>query len=1739
MTGGQSGLTGLDEQIQSDLMTSANAFGLIRAAVGLSPNISEYTPQIGRETMAAQARILTGIPLVLTNEGRANEIYRRISPNLPAGYKAQLDADPTAKAAFLQMFQNAQTYVSHLDRVHAASTPAGPTPGPMTTANSTYSAAQLTAVRDAMRLVSTAQVPASFDQQTAAAAVTSLRDNARQVATSLRVDMTRMGDATIGQAILDKLAQERQRYLAANADATEAQFAAHMRQTFGVADVSAVSKVGTAMTNVAASGALAVTVPAPAGGGRTTPPQEIVPDQRTVAAMNVIRTQVMPAIDLRPSGTDNAAFRNDFAAVSRKLAQMFNVSGDPNSREVQTQIRAKLEELATNPQISTLRDLASLPVGAGAAFRAAVVGSQGQAGYDRLPQAIKDNPSMLFTLLDNRNNIFGSIDQIYASNILAQPTVTVARTNDGGTTTTTTPDPGATPGGATTTTPDAAVAQATQLLPQVRALATALQVPMTEQVTPDLAQTLAGALQQDRVRYGTQNAGATDAQYLGNLAFRMQMQGLTQDQLNQIMQAANTLSADAAARASASATASNTPSGPPTESQVRAASVVVETALMRLGSVAQNLGGGGGAGGLMGGLNISALAGFAPPTQADGEFDQQSQNALHMVVMGLKKLGGDNRADGTYTAAVGQRLMADILTKPAFAMIREQYGITGTYTPAQVANMQTFMSRVGQEGGVSQADKEKVEELQALFESLNVLERANKLNNERAREVTFMGTVMDRIGQFLPNSFKNFLRDFFEGSQFGKMLGGILSMFGFPVQRLWGGQAPGGQAVREQVRDVYRRELEEAGFDHALLKTRILERMDDSLAFKAAERLLFQGADRGTIRREVEGALDRAAQESNPDRAAEVFAEELVRRGEQYQQMSPAQREEYVRQVREAYEQEVRTMPGVPTDGGTTPRPGATTGGGATTTAQPNYTAAHLAAVSSGMSLVGLTVPAAGLDAAGATAGIQEIRNRTLQIATRLGIDTNSATTSVANDSFGRLVEERIAAERTRFFGANADATEGQYRDHMKTLGIEDIDAANRTVRAYRDVHASGAMNLGVAPTVTVARTTDGGTRTTPGAGGTTVSTSPAADAVSVEVGDKRYEITFTPNNAEFVQGPMRYSHGRVAVLQNIMSQNSAALELATVPGEYMRPADGRAPDMMTRNTSMALEELLIRSQLAKGVEPAAISRRYDNTTIPMVADYMRSKGLNEQDITRFTDTVRDLRTDMKSTSIRDRNAGAVQPHSVWDQSYIRNQVGVQLSQVPVRPAVETPAEVPATTGATTTPADRYPGIRMSPNNELPPGMTVDQIFDRYRQFNADKPDPNCAPLVFQHEGKAYAAVVERANNTFRVVELEGYLDPNARTHRSLSNSDYTLLRDNYNWRNNTPAGIIAYVDKQLCLEPLTVQAEARPPQETPRVEERPTMSQEFRTQSTGVPQSYWDLPRLRNQDLEGLDRGCMNAREMTFLYDRAVATREIPNGGAMLTMLNAEDKARLGGDLIVTVRNTRTNELEHRLVNLEQHKIKIGNLTENYSPGATVRRLDDFLDTQYDAMAMVIPNEAAGTRVSQDYKRDHNHTVEDALKHLYDPTGNLRGYDRMRRDYIRGTGNEGEGGFQTRQMYRYERTVEETLPVMSRRATSEHDHAACNGEFNDRAREARSRQENDGFYSPRQLPATWGSGINTLFTFGGVLRHKFGGRDDEISQNSRDCGVSSRYDNPEQTYETPIGGPRSDRTPGVVDPPR
>ncbi|MBK6895924.1 MAG: hypothetical protein IPH06_04970 [Alphaproteobacteria bacterium] len=1810
--------TGLttEQQIFANYEAHGGAFAGIRRLLGL-PEISEYTPQIGAETKRAHEALLKSVPLILQPEYRTAELYRRISPRIPAELKSQLDSNPQAKSAFMATFLQLDAHVDYLDRFYQASQGAAPAPAAVSTAASgvpNYTPAQRQAIRSAMDIVSKDSVPAELNNSTAHANLGNLTNTARAIGTALRMNVNQIGNAQLGQALETKLKELTTAFVGSQRDpsaVTQAQINAHFKNTYGF-ELSNASKVIQGMKTVAVSGAFSA-APAPAAPAAPAPaPQEVTPDARTMQAMDAIRTQVFPALDIRPRGTDVAAFGRDFGQASQMLANLFQIQGDPNSPQVRTQITQKLNELATHPKIGALRDAASLPMGASSAFRV-LVQAENREMYDRLPQAVKDNPSILFALLDNRNQIFADMNQVYASNILnpqvvpaqvqpapagsgqpAAPAPAAPATGGGA-------DSGAAAGGAD------ALQKAAQIQQEIMGLASVLGVPVTAEALPQLAQNLQTALTNHRTNFFTQNGTATQEQYIQNLRNITGVQNLTIDRLNKIVAAAGrlgqagvitamqspnppTFTAEQVAAvnevhqglfgASGSGAAPR-PSGPPTDAEIRHASTVVESALIKLGGAVSQIGGGFGG-------SIAGLAGFSPPTQADGVFDEQSQNALHMVLMGLKKLGGDKNADGTYTAAIGQKLMHDILVKENYEVVRQQLGLeTMSTEDAQkfVRNPEAYI----QEKLAGEENKDKREKLEAfneLIRSLNTLERANKLNNEKAKGVTFMGTVMDKIGQFLPESMKGWLKNFFENDKIGQMLAGFLNMFGFPVQRLWGGQAPGGQQVRQTVRDGYYNELQAVNFDHAKLKERILTKMDESVAFKAVERLLFHGAERGHVRAAVTRALDAArdGSQGDPNRAAEIFADEMVKEGERYKALSPAERANYLQQVRDAYQQEVSSMPGVPAAGAApapqpgaaapAPQPGATPAPqpGVTPAPQPqpgtpqinpaqaaaataapasngvpNYTDAQLRTVSQAMTLAGMTVPAIGLTREGAKTAIEQIHAQTSSVLTKLGINAASNRYAGSYDDIGAKVTQRLAEERRAFFTSDT-ATEAGFRDHLKTkFGIENAAQASNLAKAFVDIQKSGAMNLG-APQVTPAQAVS-------------ASAAPSADGSVVQTGDKRFEIILTPDTAQYTPGPTRYSYGRVVELQNILSQNSRALELSTKPEAYMRAAGGRGTDTMTRSTCMALEELAVRAQLAKGVELSALSHRYNESTISAVTDYMRGKGMNQQDIEKFVRTVRDLEADMKSTNPRDRSAGPVQQHSVWDQSYIRNQVSVRALA---------PAPAVAPTAAPSAPVDRYPGIRMSPENELPPGMTVEQLFERYKQHNSNPDCPNQGPLILQHEGRAYAGVVLKDSNTFKVIELDGYLEPPGEGSRrqTLNDSDFAVLRDNYKWHNPTKAGIVAYIDNQLCLEPKApaVAPAAAQPQPAPAAAAPapapaspvPPVRDQFRSSTAGttpVPRNYWELPRVRNDVLEGLDKGCLNARELKFLYDRAVATREIREGGPLLTRLNPEDRERLGGDMIISVRNTRTKELEHRLVNFEDHKIKIGGLTENYSRGATIRRLDDFLGTKYDDMAMTVSTSAKGDNISEGYKRDHSHVVDDALRQLFMPGSSGRidnqRYYYLQREYEGGeNGGRGEQGYMTRQMYRgrddtQERISNSTLyrgGYVSGNVGGEHDHGSCE-EFNDRSgRRLRRDYEYEHYRGPgsplvklvgRVFTGNIGDGNRQL------LDAAMNG-DQQILENMRDCRTRSTVD-PVHYYERGGYQPGSsmDRTPGVVDLPR
>ena len=1817
--------TGLttEQQIFANYEAHGGAFAGIRRLLGL-PEISEYTPQIGAETKRAHEALLKSVPLILQPEYRTAELYRRISPRIPAELKSQLDSNPQTKSAFMATFLQLDAHVDYLDRFYQASQGAAPAPAAVSTAASgvpNYTPAQRQAIRSAMDIVSKDSVPAELNNSTAHANLGNLTNTARAIGTALRMNVNQIGNAQLGQALETKLKELTTAFVGSQRDpsaVTQAQINAHFKNTYGF-ELSNASKVVQGMKTVAVSGAFSA-APAPAAPAAPAPaPQEVTPDARTMQAMQTIRTQVFPALDMRSSGSTVANFRQDFAAMSQKLARMFSIQGDPSSQQVRDQIKAKLDQHAANPDIGKLRTAAA---GGSSVFKFAFEMAQGSDAYNALPEAIKNNPSMLFTLLDNRNQIFSDINQVYASNILNAPQIVPAQgaPSPASGTSGSTPAPAAgsvptagvvTPqtGGRTLTADQITAAKAVheslygavtgtygnaealasiaRVQQEALGLAEGFQLQATPESLPQFGAALKAKINQFRATFAAAGSGDPAAAYLNNLRFLTKRQDITAERVDALAAGMERLgSAGVFAQSQ-----SNDPFAGMTEEQkaerIAKASSEVESVMILIGQSIGQMGGGFGG-------TVAGLVGLKLPTQADGVFDEQSQDALHMMLMGLKKLGGDKNADGTYTAAIGRQLMTDILSKPEYEMVRKQFGIAGTYKPDQLRNMQTFMSKVGQDEGVLAEDEAKVKMLRDWFDNLNVLERANKLNNEKAKNVTFMGTVMDKIGQFLPESMKGWLKNFFENDKIGQMLAGFLNMFGFPVQRLWGGQAPGSQQVRQTVRDGYYNELQAVNFDHAKLKERILTKMDESVAFKAVERLLFHGAERGHVRAAVTRALDAArdGSQGDPNRAAEIFADEMVKEGERYKALSPAERANYLQQVRDAYQQEVRSMPGVPAAGAApapqpgaaapAPQPGATPApqpgvtpapqpqAGVTPAPQPgapqinpaqaaaaraapasngvpNYTDAQLRTVSQAMTLAGMTVPATGLTREGAKTAIEQIHAQTSSVLTKLGINAASNRYAGSYDDIGAKVTQRLAEERSKFF-KTGDETEAAFRQHLKTtFGIDNAEQASNLAKAFVDIQKSGAMNLG-APQVTPAQAV-------------AASAAPSADGSVVQTGDKRFEIILTPDTAQYTPGPTRYSYGRVVELQNILSQNSRALELSTKPEAYMRAAGNRGTDTMTRATCMALEELAVRAQLAKGVELSAVSHRYDEATITAVTQYMSGKGMNQQDIEKFVRTVRDLEADMKSTNPRDRSAGPVQQHSVWDQSYIRNQVSVRALA---------PAPVVAPTAAPSAPVDRYPGIRMSPENELPPGMTVEQLFERYKQHNSNPDCPNQGPLILQHEGRAYAGVVLKDSNTFKVIELDGYLEPPGEGSRrqTLNDSDFAVLRDNYKWHNPTKAGIVAYIDNQLCLEPKAPAAAAQPqpapaaaapaPASPAPASPVPPVRDQFRSSTAGttpVPRNYWELPRVRNDVLEGLDKGCLNARELKFLYDRAVATREIREGGPLLTRLNPEDRERLGGDMIISVRNTRTKELEHRLVNFEDHKIKIGGLTENYSRGATIRRLDDFLGTKYDDMAITVSTSAKGDNISESYKREHSHVVDDALRQLFMPGSSGRvdnqRYYYLQREYESGeNGGRGEQGYMTRQMYRgrddtQERISNSTLyrgGYVSGNVGGEHDHGSCE-EFNDRSgRRLRRDYEYEHYRGPgsplvklvgRVFTGNIGDGNRQL------LDAAMNG-DQQILENMRDCRTRSTVD-PVHYYERGGYQPGSnmDRTPGVVDLPR
>ncbi len=372
----------------------------------------------------------------------------------------------------------------------------------------------------------------------------------------------------------------------------------------------------------------------------------------------------------------------------------------------------------------------------------------------------------------------------------------------------------------------------------------------------------------------------------------------------------------AAASAGTAAASQSTASGDSIE--VQTAIAVVEKALFELGSQIGNFDKMGLSEGIVDTLSESEIG---------GEFGEKSQALTAQAVMLLKTMNGEQNPDGAYNATIGRQLQLAILVKPEFEMIRTQLEIDSAYSVEQArALMQPFKPEktidqfqplgadatdeaktqreaqyttyVQAELAAYESDRKPIDNLSKLFRGLDVLNENQKLDAEKARETTKMNLMLDgasrALDKFAPG-FKEFLQDFFTNSEFGEMIGGLLSMFGINVGRLWGDNddAAATQRARPVVEQGFQKYYDAAAnelgpnatFTQVMGKTReeMTSDLEGSWAFDKAMDILFKDQEEGVVKDALNAALDNAEKAGSPEAAKAAFAQTLIEAGQKFQ----------------------------------------------------------------------------------------------------------------------------------------------------------------------------------------------------------------------------------------------------------------------------------------------------------------------------------------------------------------------------------------------------------------------------------------------------------------------------------------------------------------------------------------------------------------------------------------------------------------------------------------------------------------------------------------------------------------------------------------------------------------------------------------------------------------------------------------------------------------------------------------
>ncbi len=351
---------------------------------------------------------------------------------------------------------------------------------------------------------------------------------------------------------------------------------------------------------------------------------------------------------------------------------------------------------------------------------------------------------------------------------------------------------------------------------------------------------------------------------------------------------------------------------------------IVEATLFDLGGQLDKMVGqfGGIAQGLAGSLVTPLTQADLDDRDADGHLvlGENSQDLTSKLIMMLKTLDGQKNPNGVYTETIGRQLQLAILTKDDFSMIREQMGIDKV-TPAEaqalIARPPTEVPPLAEGADAAQqaahiaatatynqqkaeydSSAAKTDKLNILFHSLDVLRQNGALDEEKARSTTKMNMIMDGLAGALDNfapGFKDALKDFFTNSDFGKMIGGMLTMFGININRLWGDKDDSAalQNAAGLVGDGFETAFDKVAADNNLdpkldfdkimdlTKDSFQEQMDGFLP-RNAMKLMLGDADADQIKAALSDAMDRAAGAGDMDSAKQVFVDRLVQIGEAY-----------------------------------------------------------------------------------------------------------------------------------------------------------------------------------------------------------------------------------------------------------------------------------------------------------------------------------------------------------------------------------------------------------------------------------------------------------------------------------------------------------------------------------------------------------------------------------------------------------------------------------------------------------------------------------------------------------------------------------------------------------------------------------------------------------------------------------------------------------------------------------------